>query len=175
MDRITVSSSHRRGGRFAKCLLQFALALSLGLLMGNRAVAQYGGGGGGTGGGTGGGGGYSGGGYGSSGKAIGIGVGAAAGGAGLLFLAMHNHGRMTGCVQSGEDGLRFVDEKKNQSYTLVAGDVLVKPGQRVQLKGQKSKSSSGVDTFEAKKLIKDLGACGAASPASTSASNPASQ
>ena len=103
------------------------------------------------------------GGYGSSGKAIGIGVGAAAG-AGLLFLALH-HSSVTGCVQPGEDGLRFVDEKKNTSYSLAAGDVSLKAGERVQLQGKKSKSTSGGETFVAKKLVKDLGSCNTAAPA----------
>lgn len=175
MESITGSRSETKGS-FAKRICQFALALLLGLLLAGRAAAQYGGGGGhtgGSGGGTGGGT-YNGGGYGSSaGKAAGIGAGAAAG-AGILFLAMHNHGRVTGCVQNVDDKLRLVDEKKNQSYALVSGDVLVKPGQRVELKGSKTKDDSGTQTFEAKKLIKDLGACGApaAAPASASAGSP---
>ena len=137
--------------------------MAVALLATGRASAQYGGGTGsmgGTGGGT-----YTapGGGYGSSGKAIGIGVGAAAG-AGLLFLALH-HSSVTGCVQPGEDGLRFVDEKKNTSYSLAAGEVSLKAGQHVQLQGKKSKSTSGGETFVAKKLVKDLGSCNTAAPA----------
>jgi len=72
---------------------------------------------------------------------------------------------VTGCVQPAEDGLRFVDEKKNTSYSLAAGDVSLKAGQRVQLQGKKSKSTSGGQTFAAKKLVKDLGSCNTASPA----------
>jgi hypothetical protein len=40
---------------------------------------------------------------------------------------MHR-GSLTGCVQAAEDGLRFAEEKKNTSYALVAGDVLLKAG-----------------------------------------------
>ena len=36
---------------------------------------------------------------------------AAAAGVGALFLALHYHGRLTGCVQPGDDGLRLLDEK----------------------------------------------------------------
>jgi hypothetical protein len=102
------------------------------------------------------------GGYGS-GKAIGIGVGAAAG-VGVLFLALHNHGNVSGCVQPTDDGLRLVDEKKNKTYALVPGAVILKPGQRVELKGQKSKSEAGAQSFEAKKLVRDLGSCTASTP-----------
>lgn len=139
-------------------VLRVVLGLSLALLVAGRASAQYGGGTGMGGTGTSGGvytppkGGY------GSGAAAGAGIGAAAG-AGLLFLAFH-HSSTTGCVQPGEEGLRFVDEKKNTSYNLVSGDVLVKAGERVALRGQKSKSDSGVRTFTAKKLVKELGSCG---------------
>lgn len=144
---------------------RLALGFSFALLVANQAAAQYGGGGGTMGGGTptytppkGG--------Y-SSAKGAGIGAGAAAG-AGVLFLALHHRGYVAGCVETGEDGLRLLDEKKNRSYALLPGDVYLKPGQRVELKGRKSKNESGTQTFEAKKLVKDLGACGASSPASES-------
>jgi hypothetical protein len=95
-----------------------------------------------------------------SGKAIGIGVGAAAG-AGVLFLALHHRGRVSGCVQPADDGLRLVDEKNKKSYVLATNALILKPGQHVELKGQKSKNESGIQTFEAKKLVKDLGSCAA--------------
>jgi len=156
-----------------KHLLRIAIGLSLTLLATSHATAQYGGGGGGTGGTGSGGGTYNGGGYGSSaGKAVGIGVGAAAG-AGILIYALHHHAGMTGCVQPADDGLRIVDEKKNTSYALQAGDVVVKPGQRVQLQGKLLKSSSGSQTFAAKKLVKDLGSCGSATSAAQT--SPASK
>jgi hypothetical protein len=154
----------RKTNAIASNVIRVALGLSVALVATGRASAQYGGGTGSTGGA--GGGTYTapGGGYGNSGKAIGIGVGAAAG-AGLLFLALH-HSSVTGCVQPAEDGLRFVDEKKNTSYSLGEGDVSLKAGQRVRLQGKKSKSTSGGQTFVAKKLVKDLGSCDTASPAS---------
>jgi hypothetical protein len=144
-------------------LLRIALTLSLTLLAATHASAQYGGGSsGGTG--TPGTPGYvpPNGSYGS-GKAIGIGVGVGAGaGAGILYLALRNHGVVTGCVQPADDGLRLVDEKqKNKSYALIPGSVILKPGQRVALKGQKTKSDAGAQTFEARKLVKDLGSCSA--------------
>lgn len=143
------------------------LGLSLLFLTAGQAAAQYGGGGG-SGNGT-----YvpPKGGY-SSATGAGIGAGAAAG-AGALFLALHYHGRVTGCVQPGANGLRLLDDKNNKSYALVPGDVSLKPGQRVLLKGKRSKGDADTQTFIAKKLIKDLGSCEAS--LSASSANPGSK
>ena len=83
-----------------------------------------------------------------------------AAGAGILFLTLHYRGRVTGCVQPADDGLRLHDQKKNRSYALAPGEVYLKPGQLVELQGHKSKNQAGAETFTAQKLIKDLGACG---------------
>ena len=162
MDALRVISAPGIKHSLPKILVRLALSSSLLLLAASHAAAQYGGGGGSTSGaGTPG---YTPppGGYGS-GKAVGIGVGAAAG-VGALFLALHNHGNVSGCVQPTDDGLRLVDEKKNKTYALVPGAVILKPGQRVELKGQKSKSDAGAQSFEAKKLVRDLGSCTASTP-----------
>lgn len=92
----------------------------------------------------------------SSAKGAGIGAGVA-GGAGILFLTLHYRGRVTGCVQPADDGLRLHDQKKNRSYALVSGEVYLKPGQLVELQGHKSKNQAGAETFTAQKLIKDPG------------------
>ncbi|PWT73864.1 MAG: hypothetical protein C5B60_07640, partial [Chloroflexi bacterium] len=141
-----VAFSTPAGHRFTRQWLRIATGLSLAVLAANHAVAQQYpqggmGGGGSTNGGI-----YTApsGGYGSAGKAAAIGVGAAAG-AGALYLALRHHA-VTGCVEPGEDGLRFVDEKKNVSYALVKSDVYLKAGQRVELEGQRSKGS-GPQTF----------------------------
>jgi len=145
--------------------VRVTLFLALALVCAGRASAQYGGGSGSGGTGSGGGSGTPPyvapkGGYGS-GAAAGVGAGAGAGVA-AIFLAAHYHGRVTGCVQNAEDGLRFVDDKKGVSYSLDSGDVFLKAGQHVQLKGSKATPAAGVPSFKAKKLIKDLGSCGAA-------------
>lgn len=155
----------------ANHLIRLVLGSSLVFLTAGQAFAQYGGGGSGGGGGTGSGGTYTApkGGY-SSATGAGIGAGAAAG-VGALFLALHYHGRMTGCVQPSDDGLRLLNEKNNKSYALVPGDVYLKPGQRVVLKG-KTTGKEGSQTFAANKLVKDLGSCSASpSPAASSASS----
>jgi len=165
MDMLTATSSPRTRHSVTKGFVRLALSLSFVLVAAAQASAQYGGGmSGGTG--TPGTPGYvaprSG--YGS-GKAIGIGVGAAAGGAGVLFLALHHRGVVSGCVQPADDGLRLVDEKNKKSYVLATNALILKPGQHVELKGQKSKNESGAQTFEAKKLVKDLGTCTASASA----------
>lgn len=165
----TSSTSSKLRHFLARNLVRLSLCLSLVLLGAGQAAAQYGGGGGTGGGGTGGGGTYTppAGGYSSAAKGAGIGAGAAAG-VGVLFLAMHYHGRVTGCVQPADDGMRLLDEKNKKTYALVSGDVYLKPGERVLLKGKTSKSDGGTQTFTAKKLIKDLGSC-STSQAATSA------
>jgi hypothetical protein len=164
MDMQFVTSSPRTRHSATKNFLRLALTLSLALLTAAQASAQYGGGAGGMTGGTGTPGtpGYvaPSNGYGS-GKAIGIGAGAAAGGAAVLFLALHHRGMVSGCVKPADDGLRLVDEKNKKSYVLATNALILKPGQQVELRGQKSKNESGAQTFEAKKLVKDLGACSA--------------
>lgn len=145
-------------------VIRFAVGISLVLALAGPAFAQYGGGGG-MGGGTGTGTGTTGTGttYGSpsygSGKAIGIGVGAAAGGAAVLYLALHHAGSVTGCVQSGNDGLVLIDNK-NKSYRLMPGGADLVPGERVELRGKKSAADGAGQSFQPKKLVKNLGSCG---------------
>ena len=173
MNKVSMDSCRQLRRFLAKNLVRLVLSSSLVFLTAVQAFAQYGGGGGTSGGGgTGSGGTYTApkGGY-SSATGAGIGAGAAAG-VGALFLAVHYHGRMTGCVQPSEDGLRLLDDKNNKSNTLVPGDVYLKPGQRVLLKGKTSKNDGGTQTFTAKKLVKDLGSCSASpSPSAGSASS----
>lgn len=97
--------------------------------------------------------------YGSNGKAIGIGVGAAAGGAALLYVAMHHHGSVDGCVSRVNDGLTLTDDKSGQTYSLLADTADVKSGERLRLSGKKSKDAEGMPAFEVKKVVKDLGGC----------------
>jgi hypothetical protein len=99
------------------------------------------------------------GGYGGSGAAIGIGVGAAAG-AGVAFWALHRRPNIVGCVQHSEHGNAVLSEKDGKLYQLTPdSDVVLKPGERVALKGKKTEEYSGKYSFYARKLIKDYGAC----------------
>ena len=165
MKKLCSSAGIRPGN-----IIVFSIIFALAATTASTASAQYGGGTGGSGGGGGTPtytppkGGY------GSGTAAGVGAGAAAG-VGAIFLAVHYHGRVTGCVQNGDDGLRFIDDKKGVSYSLDARAVFLKPGQHVELKGSKAMQSGGTPSFKAKKLIKDLGSCGAESVAPTTSTS----
>lgn len=147
---------------FVTKVVRYGLGMALTLLLTSPAFAQYGGGGTGTGtAGMPGTPGYTSPGYGS-GKAIGIGVGAAVAGAVVLYVALHHRHQtsLTGCVQSSDEGLRLANEKSNRSISLLPAGADVKPGELVELTGKKSKGAGGADTFQATKLVKNLGACG---------------
>lgn len=137
--------------------VSLVVPLSAALLFCGSVSAQYGGGGTvGTGGATGTTGSPS---YGSNGKAIGIGIGAAAGGAALLYLGLHHHGSLGGCVSESNDKLSLTDDKSGKTYSLLSESSDLKPGERFQLSGKKSTDTQGTPTFEVKKVVKDLGSC----------------
>ena len=130
---------------------RLVVAVSLVFGISATALAQYGGGGGSSSGGT-----YSSGGYKSS-TGIAIGAGAAAGVA-IAYLALHKTS-VVGCVESSTDGVKLMNEKDRKTYSLAPGSEDLKPGQRVELKGKKTKESSGKLSFQVQKLAKDYGAC----------------
>jgi len=134
-----------------------SLATSLALFLAIPAFAQYGGGGGPGGSSTGT---YSApkGGY-SSSTGIAIGAGAAAG-VTIGYLALRHHGTIVGCVEPSAEGIKLMNEKDRNTYALLASNkVSLAPGERVSLRGKKSKDESGKPTFQVAKLVKDYGAC----------------
>jgi hypothetical protein len=94
-----------------------------------------------------------------NGKAIGIGVGAAAAGAGAIYFLTHRAGKVTGCVESADDGLRLTDDKSKKTLLLVPGAANVTSGERVELKGKIKKNSAGDQSFLVKTVAKDFGQC----------------
>ena len=172
INQETIVAPHVEKGFLIGRMIRSALGISVAMLLTSPAFAQYGGGmgTGSTGSST-----PS---YGS-GKAIGLGVGAAAAGAGVLYLALHHAGSVTGCVESGNDGLNLVTDKNKKSYRLLPGGADVQPGERVELQGKKSRAGATGQSFQPKKLVKNLGTCGAppASAASLfrSSSEPSGQ
>ena len=146
-------------------MLRYALRASIAAALivdfSSLAVAQYPPGGGGGGGGmppT-----YTPhGGYGSKGPAIAGAAGGAAALGGLLYWRHHTPAKLEGCV--GGDGDKLVSDKDNQTYSLTnkQGETL-KPGERVEVVGKKSKNEAGEPTFEVRKMSKDLGSCTATS------------
>lgn len=93
------------------------------------------------------------------GAAIGAGVGAAAIGAGAIYLMTHRASKISGCVQTGDDGLSLTDDKTKKTLMLVPGKTDVKAGDRVELKGKFSKNSTGDQRFLVKTVAKDFGEC----------------
>lgn len=95
----------------------------------------------------------------SSSTGIAVAAGVAAG-AGLAYLALRNHGAVTGCVEASADGTKLMNEKDKNTYTLIASyGVVLAPGERVELKGKKTKDNSGMLSFEVHKLVQDYGSC----------------
>ncbi len=136
------------------------LTMFLSLMVGVPVFAQYGGSGGS--GSTGSTGVYTApkGGYGSNGAAIGAAVAAGAGaGIGLGYLALRSHRTVVGCVEPSSAGVKLMNEKDQRTYALLAANVSLNPGERVALRGKKSKDDSGKPTFEVAKLVKDYGSC----------------
>ena len=68
---------------------------------------------------------------------------------------------ITGCVNSGENGMSVTDEKDKRLYALSGTTTDVKPGDRMTLQGKKIKSQDAGKTllWETKQVAKDLGAC----------------
>jgi hypothetical protein len=98
----------------------------------------------------------------SKGEVVGIIVGAAAGigvAGYLIYRGAHKHASIQGCVSSDENGLVLRSEKDKKTYTLAGDSGTLKSGQRVALRGKKTKDSSGKLIFQVQKLAKDFGAC----------------
>ena len=96
--------------------------------------------------------------YGSKGAAIGGVVAGAAVGAGLLYWKLHHRAKLQGCVAGSGD--KLVDGKDKQTYRLTSKqNETLKPGERVELMGKKTKDVSGEPTFEVLRMSKDLGQC----------------
>jgi hypothetical protein len=141
-------------------MIRLVLGLMIGVAVSTAAFGQYGGGGmgGSTGGGTKGGvytppkGGY------SSSTGIAIGAGAAAAIAVGYFVLRSRHS-VTGCVGESAKGTTLASDKG--TYVLDTGNVDLKAGDRVKLRGKKTKSDSGQPGFAVKKLVKDYGSCNA--------------
>lgn len=150
---------------FLRRCKRLSVVIPVALLLSVPLFAQYGGGGG-TGG-TGGTGTGTGTATGSStpsyghGKAIGIGVGAGAAGAVGVYLLVRRGSSVTGCVETADDGMHLTDDKTKRTFSVMPSGTTLVPGQHVQLRGKIKKDKAGTESFQAKKLVKNLGACNA--------------
>jgi hypothetical protein len=151
-----VATLAERSRRLAGQIIRFGVIL----LLSATAYAQYGGGGGtvGTPGAPGTAGTSSTPSYGH-GKAIGIGVGAAAAGVVSVYLLTHRASKITGCVETADDGLHLTDDKTKKTLALVPGAADIRSGERVELKGKIKKNAAGDQSFLVKTVGKDFGEC----------------
>ena len=95
---------------------------------------------------------------------IGIVAAAAAVGVVATVLVLHYSKKraITGCVNSGTDGMTITDEKDKQIYALSGNTTSIKPGDRMKLRGRKVKAMGPDKTtpvWEAKQVAKDFGVC----------------
>jgi hypothetical protein len=93
-------------------------------------------------------------------------IGIVAVGAGLVvatILIIHYSKKrtITGCVNSGENGLMVTDEKDKQTYTLSGDTAGIKPGERMKLRGKKVKPKNHGKTivWEVSEVKRDFGVC----------------
>jgi len=94
---------------------------------------------------------------------VGIVVVSAAIAVGVTLLILHQHhkpksGTITGCVDSGANGMSVTNEKDNRNYALSGDTAGVKQGDRMTLEG-KPKDKGKTLVFEVQKITRDFGAC----------------
>ncbi len=64
-------------------------------------------------------------------------------------------------MEPSTDGNTLRSEKDNKTYALLASNaVILRPGEKMALKGKMTKDSSGAQSFQAQKVVKDYGPCG---------------
>lgn len=100
----------------------------------------------------------------STGAIVGVIVGFAAAVAIVTVVVVHEASKkrtITGCVNSGQNGLNVTDEKDGQSYALSGNTTDIKPGDRMTLHGKKikPKDASKALVWETKSTSKDFGVC----------------
>jgi hypothetical protein len=88
-----------------------------------------------------------------AGVAVGLGAGVGVG----IYLIHRSHTSLTGCVQQTSNGLRLI-AKDGSNYELVNAPSEVKAGERLSLRGHKTKGASG-PAFRVDQVSRDHGAC----------------
>jgi hypothetical protein len=81
---------------------------------------------------------------------------------GVTFLILHEKhkpSKITGCVSAGATGMDVMDESDKRTYSLAGNPPGAKPGERMTLEGKRRKDGGKMPVFEARSVIKDLGAC----------------
>jgi len=65
---------------------------------------------------------------------------------------------ITGCVKSGADGMTIIDDGDKRLYVLSGNTVSINPGERLTLRGSKTKNGKTL-VWETRKVNADLGVC----------------
>jgi hypothetical protein len=76
----------------------------------------------------------------------------------VVLLVKHRPQRITGCVNTGANGMTVTDEKDKRSYALSGGTTGVKPGNRMTLEGKRKHAGESL-AFEAHRVTQDFGVC----------------
>jgi hypothetical protein len=100
----------------------------------------------------------------SNGTIVGVILGVVAAVVVVAYLVIHESSKkraITGCVTSGENGMRVTDEKDKRSYALSGNTADIKPGDRMTLQGKKIKPKDAGKpvVWETKTISKDFGVC----------------
>jgi hypothetical protein len=68
---------------------------------------------------------------------------------------------ITGCVNSGENGMNMTDDKDKRFYALSGNTAGIKSGDRMTLQGKEIKPKDAGKTlvWETRKITKDFGVC----------------
>jgi hypothetical protein len=90
--------------------------------------------------------------------AAGVGVGAVVGV--TVYLVLHRQTTIEGCVVTTGNVSSMTNEKDHQTYEFVAGDIPLKGGQKLRVKGKKGKRVAGARSFRVKTVVADEGDCG---------------
>ena len=77
----------------------------------------------------------------------------------LIYHKTHKHSSITGCLASVADGLVLQNEKDKKVYVLSGNSAGLKGGDRVTVKGKKTKDSSGKPSLQVEALTKNFGTC----------------
>ena len=70
-----------------------------------------------------------------------------------------NQASIVGCVEKTDAGVRLKNEKDHQTYGIIADTVDLKPGERVELTGNKFKDRDGKLNMDVQNLVMDYGPC----------------
>jgi hypothetical protein len=66
---------------------------------------------------------------------------------------------ITGCVNSETSGMTLTDDKDKRTYVLSGNSAGITTGDRVKLRGKKTRGPASSLVWQTKKVVQDFGAC----------------